>query len=100
MGYLPNAWKGADKLWSVNWNLSLTRGFCMTQSSVYQLHADGVSLIVDTSSGTPVIAHWGKDVGLEKLEDQVQAILSDSIPYASIDQPQTLVFGEKTQEVS
>jgi alpha-galactosidase len=60
----------------------------MTQSSVYQLLADGVSLIIDTSTGTPVIAHWGKDVALEKLDDQVQAILSESIPYASIDQPQ------------
>ena len=60
----------------------------MAPSSVYQLLADGVSLIVDTSSGTPVIAHWGKDVGFEKLEDQIQTILSESIPYASIDLPQ------------
>ena len=60
----------------------------MAQSSVYQLLADGVSLIIDTSSGTPVIAHWGKDVGLEKLDSQVPIILSDSIPYASIDQPE------------
>ena len=61
----------------------------MATSSVYQLLADGVSFIVDTSSGTPVIAHWGKDVSPQKLDAEVQIILSDSIPYASIDQPQS-----------
>ena len=61
----------------------------MAQSSVYQLLADGVSLIIDTSSGTPVIAHWGKDVGLEKFQDELPNLLSESIPYASIDQPES-----------
>ncbi|GHD82224.1 alpha-galactosidase [Salinibacterium amurskyense] len=41
----------------------------MTAQNLHHLSAAGVSLVVDTSSGTPHIIHWGEDWGKGMLAD-------------------------------
>jgi hypothetical protein len=38
----------------------------MTAQTFYTLSADGVSVIIDLSTGTPVVLHWGSDLGSER----------------------------------
>ena len=49
------------------------------------LKADGVSLIIDTSTNTPVIAHWGRAVADEQVD--LLALLEPT-PHCDFDEPQ------------
>lgn len=51
-----------------------------------ELTSSGVSLIVDLSTGTPAILHWGPTIGAAALETLVQ-LDTPPAPHASIDAP-------------
>lgn len=57
-------------------------------SSIFELSADGVSLIVDTSTGTPVILHWGADLGFKEIGDDLLMVVREGVPHADLDEPQ------------
>ena len=54
--------------------------------SIFALTRDGVSLIVDVSTGTPVIAHWGAALGSRAAED-ISEIGNDGRPQSGYDDP-------------
>jgi alpha-galactosidase len=57
-------------------------------SKIFELNADGVSLIVDISTGTPAILHWGADIGFTSIGDDLALIARESSPHADLDEPQ------------
>ena len=57
-------------------------------SSIFELNSDGVSLIIDTSTGTPVILHWGADIGFENIGDDLALVAREGVPHADLDEPQ------------
>jgi alpha-galactosidase len=57
-------------------------------SKIFELNADGVSLIVDISTGTPAILHWGADIGFTNIGDDLALIARESSPHADLDEPQ------------
>ena len=56
-----------------------------TSPTIHQLTVDGVSLLVDLSSGTPVILHWGKDLGAATAD--LATLAADGLPGSDLDQP-------------
>jgi len=42
-------------------------------------------LVVDTSTGTPAILHWGADLGANAV-DEVRALLHDGVPQSGLDE--------------
>ena len=55
-----------------------------TQENFVSLTADGVSVLVDLATGTPVILHWGNDLGGIKPAD-LRAALQEGVPHADLD---------------
>ncbi len=52
--------------------------------AVHHLSIDGVSLVVDTSTGTPAILHWGSDLG-STAGQQAHVLLRDGVPQSGLD---------------
>lgn len=53
--------------------------------TIHQLTVDGVSLLVDLSSGTPVIVHWGSDLGTATPD--LATLVGDGLPGSDLDSP-------------
>ncbi len=56
-----------------------------TSSTIHLLAVDGVCLLVDLSSGTPVIVHWGRDLGATTAD--LAALAADGLPGSDLDVP-------------
>lgn len=54
----------------------------------YTLRAAGVELIVDTATGTPVVAHWGKQLTGLTEADQLLKLLGGATPHCDLDFPE------------
>lgn len=56
---------------------------------LHHLRADGVSVVVDTSHGTPALLHWGADLGA--LDDNqlssLRAAIGDAVGHSDFDAP-------------
>jgi alpha-galactosidase len=50
-----------------------------------ELKADGVQLIVALSSGTPVVLHWGADLGAGLDLAQLNVAAQEAVPHADLD---------------
>ena len=57
----------------------------MANQNLFELRADGTAVIVDLTSGSPSILHWGADVGSASA-DLVTATV-DPVPHADLDAP-------------
>jgi alpha-galactosidase len=55
-----------------------------TQENFATLNADGVSVVIDLATGTPVILHWGSDLGAIKAAD-LRSALQEGVPHADLD---------------
>ena len=55
----------------------------MALSTLHELTSDGVSLVIDTSRGTPEIVHWGAPLG--EASDLLAATL-DGVPQSGLDE--------------
>lgn len=53
------------------------------QKSFYHLANSGVSLIIDTTTGTPVILHWGKQVDAD--QENLLRAMQEGVPHADLD---------------
>ena len=56
----------------------------MTTTSIHHLTADGVSLVVDVSSGAPIVVHWGAALGGSDLT-HVTDITTRATPHGLLD---------------
>ena len=63
----------------------------MTASSatVTHLKRSGVSVIIDTSFGTPNVLHWGREISEGNFEDFVTAQL-ETTPHCDFDDPELI----------
>jgi alpha-galactosidase len=50
-----------------------------------ELKADGVQLIVSLTSGTPVVLHWGADLGGDLEFEQLNLAAQEAVPHADLD---------------
>jgi alpha-galactosidase len=60
----------------------------MSSQSVYQLESNGVSLVVDTSTGTPIIVHFGEPLGDFTNDGDLLKVIRDGVPPCDFDFPQ------------
>lgn len=58
-----------------------------TEVSVFALSGGEVSLVVDVSSGTPVIMHWGASLGSTKLGTDYSMLATEAVPHAGLSRP-------------
>ena len=54
---------------------------------IFRLAANGVELLIDTCSGSPVVSHWGRQLASEALSIDLPKLLSESTPHADLDRP-------------
>ena len=59
----------------------------MNSKQILELSSDGVSLVVDLSSGSPEILHWGRPLQLSANSIQLTKSASQAAPHADVDQP-------------
>jgi alpha-galactosidase len=59
----------------------------LNTDSVLKVSSDGVCLLVDISSGTPVVLHWGKEIGTEYSDSDLRKVLTEAGPHSDIDNP-------------
>ncbi len=57
-------------------------------NTYYELNAAGVSVIIDLSSGTPVILHWGINIGSIEANSDLLKVVREGVPHADLDDPQ------------
>ena len=57
----------------------------MTAQTFYTLSADGVSVIIDLSTGTPVVLHWGSDLGSAIDAKSLLSAMQEGVPHADLD---------------
>lgn len=58
----------------------------MSQNPAFlELKADGVQLIISLTSGTPVVLHWGADLGSGLGFDQLNLASQEAVPHADFD---------------
>ena len=50
-----------------------------------ELKSDGVQLIVSLTSGTPVVLHWGADLGISLEFEQLNLASQEAVPHADHD---------------
>ena len=50
-----------------------------------EIAADGVQLIVNLASGTPVILHWGSNLGSDLDASELNVALHEGVPHADLD---------------
>lgn len=50
-----------------------------------ELKSDGVQLVIDLSSGTPVVLHWGSDLGPNLDGSQLNVAMQEGVPHADLD---------------
>lgn len=55
-------------------------------TTLHELTADGVSLLIDLSTGTPVIVHWGRSLGAANVD--LVKLTKDGQPPSDLDSPQ------------
>jgi len=55
-----------------------------SQENFVTLNADGVAVLVDLATGTPVILHWGSDLGAINPAD-LRSALQEGVPHADLD---------------
>lgn len=53
---------------------------------VVTLRADGVELVLDLRAGYPVVAHWGRPLGL-RHDGDLDALLDQAVPHSDLDEP-------------
>ena len=58
-----------------------------TDFQIFRLTANQVELLVDTSSGSPVVSHWGRQLASEALSIDLPKLLSEATPHADLDRP-------------
>lgn len=54
-------------------------------SKCLELKADGVQVVVDVSSGTPVIQHWGGDLGENQELSKLSLVSHEGVPHGDLD---------------
>lgn len=54
----------------------------------FELTARNVSLIVDISTGTPAILHWGSNLGVDVNNSDLVKVVREGVPHADLDDPQ------------
>ncbi len=57
-------------------------------NKTFELAAGDVSLIIDTSTGTPVVLHWGASLGVNPIDTDLVSVVSEGVPHADLDDPQ------------
>lgn len=57
-------------------------------NTYFELNAAGVSVIIDLSSGTPVILHWGINIGTIEANSDLLKVVREGVPHADLDDPQ------------
>ncbi len=57
-------------------------------ADIIRLHADDVSVYIDLSSGTPIVAHWGVDLGSVEENRDLATVIREGAPHCDIDDPQ------------
>lgn len=61
----------------------------MTETNnFYELNSAGVSVIIDLSSGTPVVLHWGINIGTIEANSDLLKVVREGVPHADLDDPQ------------
>ncbi len=56
-------------------------------NNVFALSASGSAVVIDLTSGSPSILHWGADLGpIESTDDLLRAV-TDPVPHADLDAP-------------
>jgi alpha-galactosidase len=50
-------------------------------NKIFEISAGSVSLIIDLSSGTPVILHWGQPLGAQDIDSQLGLAVSEPAPH-------------------
>lgn len=58
------------------------------ENTLIELAADGVSLLIDVSSATPVVVYWGKALGAANSSGDLRALTADGVPGSNIDEPE------------
>ena len=51
----------------------------------FELKSDGVQLVVNVASGTPVVLHWGSDLGGNLDSTQLNIAMQEGVPHADLD---------------
>jgi alpha-galactosidase len=59
----------------------------MNLNELIELHADGTSVIVDLTTGTPSILHWGAEIGSVQSHESLLKATIDPVPHADLDDP-------------
>ncbi len=57
----------------------------MTSQTFFTLEADGVSVVIDLSTGTPVVLHWGLELGGPNLAKDLLSAMQEGVPHADLD---------------
>lgn len=54
---------------------------------MHVLRNAGVSIVIDTASGTPAVLHWGPDLGDIGNADDLRAVIGDPVGHSDFDEP-------------
>lgn len=57
----------------------------MTSQTFFTLEADGVSVVIDLSTGTPVVLHWGVELGGPNQAKDLLSAMQEGVPHADLD---------------
>lgn len=59
----------------------------MNFDKLIELRADGISVVIDLSSGSPSVLHWGADIGEVESSAELLRATIDPVPHADLDAP-------------
>ncbi|MEY4060755.1 MAG: hypothetical protein RIQ31_417 [Actinomycetota bacterium] len=57
----------------------------MSQATFFNLQSDGASIVVDLSTGTPVVLHWGASLGQGFNEQDFINATREAVPHGDLD---------------
>lgn len=60
----------------------------MAKSDLIHLKSDGVSVLIDTASGTPVVLHWGREISGTIDAAGLRSSQIEPTPHCDFDEPQ------------
>lgn len=60
----------------------------MANSELVHLRRDGVSLVIDTQSGTPAVLHWGREISGDIDATSLRTATIEPTPHCDFDEPQ------------
>lgn len=57
----------------------------MTSNNFFTIESNGVSAVIDLATGTPVVLHWGSDLGKNIKDSDLRKAMQEGVPHSDLD---------------